>query len=263
MRRAALLLAAFVLAPGCQTLIPATPLSPDDPRPAALLRALSQRSDALQSMRGRARIAIDADDLRLRAAQRIAVRRPALLRVEVLGFFGQVETVLVTDGRAYRFFDAASRELDSGLVTPGFLWEMVRVDLTPEQAVALFLGAPAPAPGLVLGAAHRLGDGSIRLRLDDRHGVARQRFVIGPRGQLRRVANWDADGERGWEARFEDYRDVGGTLFPFDTELRFPRLDARARFRFSGVELGLELPEEVFELTRLQPVPGVPRGGAR
>jgi outer membrane lipoprotein-sorting protein len=214
-------------------------------------------------MRGRLRIAVDAKDLRYRASQRVAARRPGQLRIEVLGPFGQIAAVLVTDGDRYQFFDPAARSLDSGLVTPGLLWERARVDLRPDEVVALLLGALRAGPGLTLAAAERFGNGWVRLRLDDRRGLPRQRFEFDARGQLRLVANANAAGELDWEARFDDYREVDGRRFAFDARLSFPRLGADTRLRFSGVELDPELPDEVFQLQLPPRVSATPERGGR
>ena len=79
---------------------------------------------ARRGLSGRARLAVDGHDgaLRLRGSQRVALERPARLRVEVLGLFDQTLAVLVTDGERYQFFRANDRTWESGPVGPDLLW---------------------------------------------------------------------------------------------------------------------------------------------
>ena len=52
----------------------------------------------------------------------------------------------------------------------------------------------------------------------------------------------------GWQARFDDYRELSGIWFAYEVELRFPRQDSVVTLRFDEVELNPELSPEVFVL---------------
>jgi len=231
------------------------PLAAGDPRPERLVGALERTALARESMRGAARLAIDAPDLRFRRPQRFAAQRPAAIRVEILGLFEQVAAVLVTRDGNYQFFDSSERRLRHGPVTPDLLWEIARVDVTPEQAVELLLGVPTPAADLRPAGARRFGDGSIRVDFADAHGRPRQRFSFDAGERLRRIENLDAAGEPLWEAGFGDYRDLGGLAIAFEIALHFPRQDTHAKLSFRDLELNPELPPGVFVLH-------VPGGGS-
>jgi hypothetical protein len=223
-------------------------LPPDDPRAENFLRELHRRAEERQTLRGVARFSLDSPDLRFRRPQRVALQRPAMLRVEVLALFGQTAGVLATDGQRYSFLDVGTRELQSGQVTPELLWQVGRIDLTAEQAVDLLLGSPAPAPGLLRGPLRGREDGVVELPFLDAAGRVRQRFEVGAEGELSRLETLDADGELRWAAVYSSYRDVDGEAFAFEVELQFPRVGANAKFDFRSVELNPELPEGIFSL---------------
>jgi hypothetical protein len=195
----------------------------------------------------------------------MAVTRPARLRVEILGLFDQVAALLVTDGPRYQLYDARSAELEEGVVSADLLWRVARVDLEPEEAVELLLGAPLPLPGLSLAEARIQSDGRIALTQRDDRDVLRQRLEFDAAGRLRRVERFDAGGGLLWRGSFDDYRELpapDGSLqsFAFGVSLRFPRVEAEAELRFVRVTLESELPGDLFVL-RLPARSSLPDGG--
>lgn len=268
MTRAALLLLPLSLLLACRTPSPGVPLPADDPRPALLIESLRERADGRSALRARAKLDLSAPDLRLSRPQRMAVARPMRLRVEVLGLFGQLAAVLVTDGEFYQVYDAREGGLEEGLVSAGLLWRVARVDLSPAQAVDLLLASPVPAGGLTAGAARLLADGVIEVDRRDERGVARERFRFDAGGRLAAMESYDRGGALLWRARFSGYRELpapggGAEPFPFDIELDFPRVEAEARLSYKSVDLAGDLPDELFVLRLAeQSAERVPREGA-
>ena len=72
----------------CATQIPRFPLSPDDPRPRALVVGWDEAARQRRGLRARATLAVDATDASFRASQVLVLERPLRLRVEVVGFLG-------------------------------------------------------------------------------------------------------------------------------------------------------------------------------
>lgn len=240
---------ASIVALGCQTpLPPREPLDPVDPRPAALITALEKTAAARSSLQGALHLTLDAPDLHFRRPQRLALRRPADLRVEILGLFGQIAAVLVTNGATYQTFDASRGSVESGAVTPDLLWRVARVALQPREAVDLLLGAPLPSAEAFFAGAYSEPGGGVSLDFRDRQGVLRERFGFDLEGQLRQFVRFAENGSVAWEARFDDYRDVSGSPFAFELRLNFPELDARASLRFDHAALEPELGDELFAL---------------
>ena len=245
--------AAWLLA--CLSLVACTsvgpgplPLPADDPRPDLWMRALHDSAASRTSLRGALRLSLDAPDLRLRRPQRLAVARPSRMRVETLGLFGQIAAVVVTDGSSFQFFESGSGEVESGEVTPHFLWRLARVDLTPAEAVALLLGAPTPDPAWQRAGAEALANGGVAVEYRDSSGKLRQRFEFGSEGRLLEIETRDAEQRPTWRAHFADHRELEGSPFAYEVELVSHRVDARARLRFSDVVLNPELPDELFVL---------------
>ena len=232
----------------CRTPVsPTSVLSPDDPRPAAWMRALEDTAKQRQSLRAEARFSLDAPDLRFRRPERLVVARPAKLRVEVQGLFGQVAAVLATDGQRYQWFEASKRKIEEGVVDEALLWRLARIDLTPTQAVSLLLGAPVPLPGFSRTAAEWTGEGTMVVRFSGPRGGS-QRFVFDAAGRPTEVSAQAPDGARIWEARFAGYEQVDGVAFAHEVSLEFPRVNAHASVRFRRVELNPALSAGTFVL---------------
>ncbi|MCZ6464713.1 MAG: hypothetical protein O7A09_10290 [Proteobacteria bacterium] len=248
MRRAALLLAALSLLVGCQTPGPVRTLSPDDPRVTGVLARLRERAEARQSLRALAHFVVNAEDRKFRGSQRLALRRPRSLRVELLGLFSQTAGLLATDGITYDYFDPRVGEVEHGRVWRRLLWQVARVDLTPAEAVSVLLGAPPPGLRLIPSEAQLLADGGLRVRLDNRQGEPRERIEVDSLGRLRRFEKFGRRGFSSWDVSYADYREIGDVSFAYDVDIRFPDLGASAVFRFREVELDLPLPDELFRL---------------
>ena len=237
----------------CRTPLTQDPLGAADPRPGRMVAALAERSGPPAALRARARVAIEAPDLRLRRPQRLALARPGRLRVEVLGLFGQVAAILVVRDSQYQLYEAGRSQISEGILSPALLWQVARVDLEAEDAVNLLLGTPRPLPGLVVTGAWSRGDGSLGFTRVDERGQARERYVFDGQGRLEELERSDAGGRRIWRARFSDYRPVSSPEslpdeFAFQVQLDFPRVDGRAKLDFQQVDLAADLPDELFIL---------------
>ena len=264
MQRLACLAAGLWLATACAT--PAAvwaPLPANDPRPAALLSAWAQAAEERRALRGRARLAVDgaggAVPLRLR--QLIALERPARLRVEIQGLLNQTIAVLVTDGARYELFRADDRSYHTGPVHPGLLWEQAHLDLTPEEAIDLLLGLPAPDASLVPVAA--LGDAaaSVRLDLADAEGRVRRRARFDADGLLRRLEVFDAQGQPAWTAAFDGYAPVAGVDFAHQVTLDVASGGTHAEITLKDVQLNPELSPDIFRLRAPQLPAAAAEGG--
>ena len=151
---ASALCAVVALAVGCGTgmrpieIVPTgTPLAVDDPRAEAVLRDYQVQVEARKALRGSARVALVGKDFTLNRPQRIAVERPGRLRFEILALFDQIAAILATDGEHFDFYDASTGEIQRGRVRSSLLWDLAKIDLSPEEVVGLLLGAPVPEPG--------------------------------------------------------------------------------------------------------------------
>jgi hypothetical protein len=213
-----------------------------------------------EALRGVARLSVDAEAagpdgevLRVRSKQRIALARPARLRVEVQGLLGTTLAVLAVDGRDYAFFESESRRFESGPVHDFLLWEIVRLDLSPLQAVEVILGAPHLAPDHAVIGAFDVGGGVTRLWLGRERAQRSQALDLDAEARLLRFAQWEERDEPAWVARFEDYAPVAGAAFAHRVTLEM-RSGARAVLSLSDVELNPKLSPDIFRLDRIAPV---------
>ncbi len=248
-------LAVALLAVSCRTPAPLSsphPLAEGDPRPIAWMASLAQSAESRRALRAHSRLALDSPDLRFRRPQRLLARRPADLRVEVMGLFGQVAAVLVTDGERFEWLDASRGEVERGIVDDQLLWRLAQIDLSPREAVDVLLGVPLPREGLERQPGRSRGEGRIEVPFG-RAGGTEQVFSFDVRGRLVGVATHDESGAVLWTVNYSAYKDVGGTGFAHEIALEFPVVDARSSIRFESVELNPDLSSDAFVLQMGRP----------
>jgi hypothetical protein len=252
-----LLVACAVLA-GCGTLRPRAPGPAAVPTDAgSLLASLDRTAAERHGLRAMVRMAIDGPGGSTRSTQVLALEVPAKLRVEILGLLNQAVAVLATDGREFELFRAEDRSVRRGPVYDGLLWEVAKVDLSPEQATSVLLGAPRPSPGLHFSSSEAVAGGGTRLDFADSLGAVRERFDFDPSGQLSQVESLEIGGRVRWEAHYGDLRAVGSQFFPYTLRLVFPDAGSRVAIEFKNVELNPVFPPETFvlRLPGLEPAP--------
>ncbi len=229
---------------------------PPAPRPdldaGALIAELEGAEAQRRGLRAKARLAIQAPDLEVSRPQRIAVQRPATLRVEILGLFNQVAAVLVVHDGVYQLWESGASAIQQGRVTPALLWRVARVALAPDEAVDLLLGAPRLDPTLVIG---RSGWGPLLFDVDrvDAAGALRERVGFDAEGRLRGFERFDPTGALVWSATFDDHRPLMGgdgamQSFAHVVRLRFPAEGARVDVEYKSVQLDPELAPSLFRL---------------
>jgi hypothetical protein len=251
---AALLVAASLLA-ACRTVGPAEPALPplpaEDPRPAAFLTRLVLTAAERTSLRAGARVVIEGERRSSFAKQLLLLERPARLRLEIVGLLGQRVAVLATDGARYDLYRAERPTLESGEVHAGILWDVAGLALTPEEAVQLALGSPLlPSEGTPpVASAAELPDGGLRLVLrSPRESDPRRTLEFDAAGELRRYEVRAPSGELVFEARYGDYRDLGGSPFAYAIEVELPATKTHAEIQFQWVELNPTLTDDLFRL---------------
>jgi len=260
------------------------PLSLVDERVERILEAHGARVAGRQGLQGTARVALSGPDFKLDRPQRIALERPARLRFEILGLFDQLAAILVTDRAQYAFFDASTGEVARGRVSSALLWNLAKIDLSPEELVGLLLAAPRPELGSLRAAAWLEPSGRVAVAFAGPGGHAPDRCVLldplvsgvgsdchsaesalyGMGGEVYFFAG-DGDGdvdlvevrglERGgvirYRVRFEEYAAIDGEAgprFPRRVTFESPLNASEARFDWKRVRFANEMADGVFQL---------------
>jgi len=227
----------------CQTVTPPTVLVPvlgEEDRIGVWLERSRSEGEARKTLRAVGSLKVRARSGSGRVKQVILAERPARLRLESINFLGQTQTLLVTDGESFSFFDG--RELLSGAVSRDVLLEYMGMDLEPDEAVRALLAAP------------RLGDGAPRNILgdgDDRIvNLDHKRVRYAADGELLSVEALDARGATRWQAAYSRWHPLPNGRYPFAMVLSFPRTELRAELKLDEVEVNSELDPALFRVRR-------------
>jgi outer membrane biogenesis lipoprotein LolB len=242
----------------CRSVPPLRPLPEGDPRPDALLARWTSSVADRVALRGNARLSVDAErggdgaPLRLRAKQRVVFARPARLRVEVQGMLGTTLAVLAVDGGRYAWFESGSRHFESGPVHDALLLQLVGLELTPEEAVGVILGAPRLDAALQVLGAWDAGEGVTRIALGLPGGDAERSLDLDADARLRRFVVLAGADTPGWQADFGDYSLVSGAPLARRVSIE-TGAGTSAVLALSGVELNPTLTPDIFRLDRVAP----------
>ncbi len=214
------------------------PLPLDDARILPLLEQARATATSRHALRATGRVKLDSEQGSGRVRSVILAQRPARLRFEALNLLGQTQTLLVTDGERFAFFDGKS--LERGPSSPGVLRRTLGLDLEVAEAVRALLAAPAPTADPPR-EAFLLGEDRVI-------EFALQRLRFDAAGELRATTALDAFGGVRWLAEYADWQDTGTGRYPFRMSLRFPSRALRADLRFDDVELNPALAPDLFRL---------------
>ena len=228
------------------------PLPPGDARADALFAALARDAASRHALRGVARLGVDGPGGSARVRQILALERPALLRVEILGLLDQTQAVLTTDGTRYRLVRSQDRSVEQGAVYDALLADVAGLAVTPAQAVRLLLGAPQDASAQLEGAA-QLPEGGVRLLLRSPGALEREQLDCDAAGRVQQWTRRGAAGDALLDARYGDFRPLGGVAFAREVEVRDPRTDASVHVGWSRVELNPVLAPELFATPEAAP----------
>ena len=258
-----------------------TPLAIDDERAERVLGDYLEMLAGRPGLRGSARVALSGPDFKLNRPQRIVVERPASLRFEILGLFDQLAAILATDGREFGFFEAATGEITRGRVSPSLLWDLAKIDLSPEEAVGLLLGTPEPAPGVGRSAVWLEPDGRIALAFawpredpaaaclsgassalfdpecfvgEEALAEGGEVFFFDEAGRLVELRSLEVAGIVRLRVLFERYEPLDGVdgadgvIFPKRITIRSPAALSEARFDWKRVMFATDLSDRLFVL---------------
>jgi hypothetical protein len=236
-----------VALPGCaprRVSLPAAAVDASLPPAEQLLRHVTERRDAIHSLRTLARLAYTSPTEKRRAKQIILAARPDRLRFEVLSPFGPVFVLTASNGRlaAYARDEAT---VYRGAASPANLERYTSVELPITAAVDLLLGTPpiadTHAPVVSRDA------GQVRLFCDMTDGAARVIWFT-PQLDPQRFEQWTPAGEVALRATFGQYTDINGLRLPLQLSLETPATQRRVDIELREPEVNPVLDQPLFAL---------------
>ncbi len=246
-RRLALALAATLALAGCPPRAPPPDLSLD---PAELLAQVRAAQARVASVRGEARVRIEAPEGSGTVPAFVAAKKPDRVYVQTVDFFGNTVSVLAASGGELSLYDARERVLYRGAATPENLARLVPVPLPPADLAAILCGS---AP-LLEGEPVRAEPGRGYVTLELAAGERRQVLRVGAGARVLSASLADSgDGRRGHDLTFRAFDALPGRTFPGEISLSARDPAVSMRLTWTDVEPGAEVEDALF-------TPGVPRG---
>jgi len=216
-----------------------------------LVAALQERDKRLASMQTPAVMEYTAGTQHAKVKEQLVVRRPGDLRVEAMSPFG-LALLLAAQGSELAIFEPGENRFMRGQANADTLYRYVRIPMAPADAVGLLMGLAPPAFALTGDADSISNDGAMLVAT---YGIA----ATGTRelgfsdGNLAMVRETASDGTVNYDVRYSDYRDIGGVMFPYAVDAKFPTAGSHVTFRYLRPIVNGEIPDSTFVLT---PAPG-------
>jgi hypothetical protein len=170
------------------------------------------------SVKGDARLAVDAPQGKGTVTLFLAVQEPTFIHIEQLDFFNRPQGVLTTDGKRFGLYDAQSGRYLRGPATAPNLGRLLPLVMPPDELAALLLGRVPRLPGAT--AELRFDDALQLLVVTLKRGEAVQTLHVQP--PQYRVVKSAVQGLKAYDVEAADLTPYGTVSLP-----RTLRLDAR------------------------------------
>lgn len=178
--------------------------------------------------------------------------RPSSVRLDTVGAFGRVFSILATDGASMRFVSPGDRRVYAGTPTAENLGRFLPFTLRLHDIVAIFLGGrPEPAGDPTL--AYDPSDATLRLRTANRSGSASLAVYDARTLDLRRLEIIDPPPAVAAVIDYDAWKPSNGILYPERLRVSVPARQVTMTVAFQKVEPNALLDDGLFAL-------GTPRG---
>jgi outer membrane lipoprotein-sorting protein len=251
---AAILAAAFGLG-GCRT--QQGPLGPPlhkDIRPSEIVRRQAERDARVRTLRAYAKVHLEGPRRKSSFSEAIVVARPDRLRLDTVGPFGRVFSILAADASALRFVSPGDRRIYQGPPTAENLGRFLPFALNLEDVVSVLLGG-LPVPASTPTVHYDEKEAALVVRLENRSGSVSLATLDARTLDLRRLQLIDPPPRLAAVLDYEGWRPEGGVSFPSRISIRVPSRDLSVTVRFEKLEPNAPLDEGLF-------APRVPPGFA-
>ncbi|MFQ5458050.1 MAG: DUF4292 domain-containing protein [Myxococcota bacterium] len=245
----ALLVAVAAPVPGCR-ITQGPPSRPPLVRtlaPETYLRRAAARTAEVRSLRADAKVSLTGPRGRYRFSEALNVIRPRRVRLDTIGPFSRVFSVLASDGERLVFLDPGAKRMYRGSPTRENLARFLPFSLDVEDIVAILLGGVPEAARrpfvsydaknevFLVRTENRSGSESLAT-LDGRTLDLVRLQIIDPPPVLAAVVEYE-----GWEAR-------SGIAFPNALSIRVPSRDVLMRIAFEHLEPNAVIADSLFAI---------------
>lgn len=233
--------AAVAAALACAPRRPPPDLSLD---PAALLEQVKRSQARVDSVRGEAAVRVEASGKSGTVPAFVAAKRPDLVHLETLDFFGNPVAVLVTAGGRMSFYDAREKVLYRGPATRENVARLVPLPMTPPELVEVLCGSAPLLPG----SAKRADPGRGFVTLVIEEGELTQTLRVARGAQVERSELRGPGGRPPgtYDVAFGRFSERGGMRFPGETSLT--ATGARVRLRWKEIDPNAVVDAALFRL---------------
>lgn len=214
---------------------------------ARLMAALAERDRELVSLSAGALMEYSGGAGHFKAREQILVRRPQSLRVEALSAFGVV-AVVASDGSQLQVFEPSKNTLIRGAADAGTLERFARIPMPPAAAVVLLMGLVPGGPRAPAGKFSVSAEENMTVVVYPLEGGGLREIGFAD-GRLAMVRERRSRGVVSYEVRYDDYRNIGGIMFPYRLAARFPAAKASLELRYDRPLVNVAAPDAMFVLT--------------
>ena len=217
---------------------------------------LVERSD-WRSLKAEARVTQSGGRGRVRGTVLMLLRTPNEVRFDVMTPLGPA-AVLTSHGDGFQLSDLRGGVFIHGPSCPENLARLLGVAIEPEDVLRLLTGQAPNFEAAEQSVQCREGVYVVRRVVED-GAVQELGFAVtgrkeSPILELRRAAEWSADGAPRWEAIYDDYEWFAGRYFPSEVRFIDQAHNAETSVRFKSISVDPDIPDGAFVQT---PGPGM------
>ena len=243
------LAALAVLAPGCRTKEgpPTVPPIYKNVTPGDLARRQAARDGRISSLRAYARVKVVGPRRKFGFSEAISVARPDAVRLDTVGPFGRVFSILATDGGSLRFVSPGDRRMYAGAPTAENLGRFLPFTLRIEDIVAVFLGG-CPEPAGEGSLVYEPSDATLRLRTANRSGSSSLAVYDARTLDLRQLQIIDPPPAIAAVLDYDSWKPANGILYPQRLRVSVPARQVTMTIHFERVEPNAPIGGDLFAL---------------
>lgn len=240
-------LAAALSIPACRTTQGPSPRPPvqRDLAPEAYLGRAAARVAELRSLRAYARVRLTGPRGKFNFSELINIVRPNRVRLDTIGPFSRVFSVLASDGERLVFLDPGGKRLYTGEPTRENLARFLPFSLDVGDIVAILLGGVPEVSGRPF-VSYDAKREVVLVRTENRSGSVSLAALDARTLNLTRLQIFDPPPTLAAVIEYEEWTLQSGISFPSGLSIRVPARDVVMRIRFERLEPNVAIADSLF-----------------